>query len=377
MRWIEKQRNILDFTLGSLLRRRGKSLALLIVYSLVIFMLASVIFFTHAIKKEAAVVLEGAPEMIVQRLIAGRHDLIPKSYADTIREIKGVYAVNGRLWGYYYDPTNGANYTLMVDSDLNDTAGSIVIGKGVARNLPGDNYGAIPLKASDGSYLFLKVGGILPAESELVSADLILMSEKDFRLMFGIPDEYVTDITLQVRNPKEYTTVATKISQLLPDSRPILKEEILRTYDAVFDWRAGILIVILLGSILAFLILAWDRSAGLSVEEKHETGILKALGWETSDILLMKFWEGVAISLTSFLVGILAAYVHVFFFASGLFEPVLKGWSVLYPEFRLTPFIDGYQVATLFLLTVVPFTIATIIPAWRTATIDPDTMMRT
>jgi ABC-type lipoprotein release transport system permease subunit len=251
-----------------------------------------------------------------------------------------------------------------------------MIGKGVARNLPGDNYGAIPLKASDGSYLFPKVKGIIPAESELVSSDLILMSETDFRRMFGIPAQYVTDITLEVRNPKEYTTIAAKISQLLPDSRPILREEILRTYDAVFDWRGGILIVILLGSIMAFLILAWDRSAGLSAEERRETGILKAIGWETSDILLMKFWEGVAVSLTSFLLGILLAYAHVFFFASALFEPVLKGWSVLYPEFKLTPFIDGYQVATLFFLTVVPFTIATIIPAWRTATVDPDTMMR-
>jgi len=270
--WIEKQRYIVDYTIASLLRRKGKNLALLSVYTIVIFLLASILLFTHAIKREASLVLENAPEMVVQRLVAGRHDLMPVSHVEIIKKIKGVYEVKGRLWGYYYDPTNGANYTLMVDERISNAPGSIIIGKGVARNLPGEDYGMIPLKTSAGSYLFLKVADILPAESELVSADLILMSEIDFRTMFGIPEQYVTDITLQVRNPKEYTTIATKISQALPDSRPILREEILRTYDAVFDWRGGLLIVILLGSVLSFLILAWDRSAGLSAEEKLAGG---------------------------------------------------------------------------------------------------------
>jgi lipoprotein-releasing system permease protein len=172
------------------------------------------------------------------------------------------------------------------------------------------------------------------------------------------------------------TTIATKIVQLLPDTRPILRDEILRTYDAIFDWRGGMIMVILFGAVMAFIIFAWDKAAGLSAEERREIGILKGIGWETSDVLMMKFWEGVAVSLTSFLLGVLLAYVHIFFTSSTLFEPALKGWSVLYPSFRLTPFINAYQVGTLFFLTVVPYTVATIIPSWRAATIDPDSVMR-
>jgi ABC-type lipoprotein release transport system permease subunit len=66
----------------------------------------------------------------------------------------------------------------------------------------------------------------------------------------------------------------------------------------------------------------------------------------------------------------------VFLASSVLFEPVLKGWAVLYPKFKLVPFIDASQVVTLFFLTVVPYTVATIVPSWRAATVDPDSVMR-
>jgi ABC-type lipoprotein release transport system permease subunit len=90
----------------------------------------------------------------------------------------------------------------------------------------------------------------------------------------------------------------------------------------------------------------------------------------------MKYWEGVVISLSSFLLGVLFAYVHIFFASSVVFEGALKGWSVLYPHFKLTPFVNAYQVATLFFFTVIPYTVATIVPSWRAATIDPDSVMR-
>ena len=136
------------------------------------------------------------------------------------------------------------------------------------------------------------------------------------------------------------------------------------------------MIVILFGALLAFAILAWDKASGLSLDEKREIGVLKAIGWETSDVILMKFWEGMTISLSSFLSGIILAYFHVFLTSSVLFEPALKGWAVLYPQFKLTPFIDASQIVTLFFLTVVPYTVATIVPSWRAATVDPDSVMR-
>jgi ABC-type lipoprotein release transport system permease subunit len=374
--WINRQRNILDFTLSSLLRRKGKNGALLFVYILVIFFLASVIFLTHAIKREASLILKDTPEMIVQRMVAGRNDPIPVRYIDKLQDIKGVNSVQGRLWGYYYDPVVGANYTLIVPEDSRLETGSIRIGKGISRTRLIDEEDEMEFKAHDGTILHLRIQKILSPESELVSSDLVLVSEDDYRRLLGLSRKFVTDITLRIKNPNEYSVIANKIAERLPDTRIILREEIARTYDLVFNWRSGMMMVILSGALLAFFIFSWDKASGLSAEERKEIGILKATGWETSDVILMKFWEGLVVSLSSFCVAILLAYAHIFFTSGALFEPALKGWAVLYPKFRLIPFVDPYQVVTLFFLTVVPYTVATIIPSWRAATVDPDSVMR-
>lgn len=375
-RALDRHRNILDFALSSLARRKAKNISLFLVYSLIIFVIASLIFFVQALKREAALLLEGAPDMVVQRMIAGRHDLIPVRYGEKIRLIRGVSAVMPRQWGYYYDPVFRANYTLLVPDTAPPQPGSIFIGSGVARNLRIKTDDLITLRSYTGTPLLLTVSGIMPYHSELVAADLILMARADFQAMFNMPDNVATDLAVMVANPGELTTIAAKIIEQFPDSRPILKTEILKTYDSLFDWRGGMMVVLLGAALLSFVIFAWDKASGLSAEERKEIGILKSIGWETGDVLLLKFWEGVAISLSAFLAGVLLAYGHVFFASAAVFSNALKGWAILYPQFRLVPAIDGYQLTVLFTLSVLPYTAATIIPAWLAATIAPDTALR-
>jgi len=408
--WIEKQRYIIDFTISSLLRRKVKNFGLLALYTLIVFILASTMFFTYSIKKEASLILKDAPEIVVQKIVAGRHDLFPVGYIDAIKNIRGVAAVESRLWGYYYDSLVSANYTLLtppgnadsaditkpsaktavVESEsgadkskplfeLNGTAlepGTLIIGNGIARLRAIGKGDYMPFRAFDGKVLNFRIAGTLSSQSELVSSDLMLITEDDYRKLFGIDKSYVTDVTVAVNNPSEVAMVASKIKKRLPDARPIIRDEILRTYDSIFNWRGGMMIVIFSAAVLAFVIFAWDKASGLSAGERREIGILKAVGWETSDVIQMKFWEGAMVSLTAFFSGVILAYIHVFFTGSIVFEPALKGWSNLYPHFALTPFINVEQLTTLFFLTVVPYTVATIVPIWRAATIDPDSAMR-
>ena len=376
MKWIERQRNFIDFTLSSLSRRKGKNATLVLVYTLLVFIISSVIFFTQAIRREAEALLQNAPDMVLQRMVAGRHDLIPLSYGEKIKTIRGVTSVQGRLWGYYYHPAAHSNYTVMAAEPFASGDGAAEVGSGVPKTWQTAADNLLYMKAADGTVLGLRMVKVFSEASDLIAADLIVVSRATFKKLFGIADGQATDLAVEIGNQKEAATIALKMVQLYPDTRPILRDEIKRTYAAIFDWRSGYIIVLLSGSVLAFIIFAWDKATGLSAEEKIEIGILKALGWETSDVLLMKFWEGTVISLTSFLLGVIAGYSHVFFASAPLFAHALKGWSVLYPAFKLTPAVNAYQIAILFFFTVVPYAIITIIPAWRMSVTEPDAVMR-
>jgi len=376
MSWIERQRSFLDFTLSALLRRKWKNVSLLLVYTFTVFLISSVIFFTNGLRYEAETILQDAPEMIVQRTMAGRQALVPLHYAKEIKKIRGVRQVKPRLWGYYYHPAAQANYTLMVRDDYANGEDTVEVGAGVQRTwgtIRGDH---LYFRTFDGEALELRIIKTFTSSSELVTSDLIIMSEETFRRLTGIPKGFATDMAVTIRNSRESQTIAEKVSLSLPETRCILKEEILRTYTALFDWRGGYTIVLLVGAFLAFMIFAWDKATGLSAEERLEIGILKGVGWDTSDILMIKFWEGCVISLTAFLLGVSAAFIHTFMASAPLFEHALKGWATLYPAFQLNPNVDAYQLAVLFTLTVLPYSFVCLIPAWKWASSDPAVVMK-
>ncbi len=378
--FFERQRYLIDFTMASLLRRKGRNLILFAVYTLIIFILGSVMLFSHSIRREAALMLENAPQITVQKISMGRHGLISAEHLKFLGEIRGVRRAEGRLWGYFFDQASMANYTLMVpakaDAGQELKPGEAMIGQGVARARNLAKGRPLFLLSPSGKMFKFKITKIFPSQSELVSTDLVLISESDFRNFYRIKPGLFTDLALSVRNAREIDKIVEKASKKLPDARFITKRDILRTYEAIFSWREGLLLALLGASIIAFAIFAFDKASGLSADERREIGILKAVGWETGDVLAMKFWEGAIISLGAFFTGIALAYGHVFFFDAGLLEPVLKGWAVIYPRFTLTPAIDGLQIASLAFFTIIPYTAATIIPIWRAAIADPDMVMR-
>lgn len=382
-----RQLKLLEYALASLLRRKGKTLSLIMVYALIIAVLASVLLLTQALRSEAGRLLSHTPDLVVQRVLGGRHDLLPVHYQDKITSLPGVGRVEPRIWGYYYDALVGANYTFqgvgpgilelpLLTGRLPVSEEECAVGSGIAASrllTVGDD---LILIDSDNLGVSFQVVGIFQPRSDLLTHDLVLFEPETLRRFFGFPPGTATDLAVTVHNRQEVDNIARKIKRELPDVRPITHAEISRTYDAVFNWRSGMLLSMFALALLAFCVLAWDKATGLSAEEKREIGILKAVGWDTSDVLLFKFWEGAVISVTAFLFGLALGFVHVFWFKAPLLAMVMKGWSVLFPAFQLVPQVDLQQIFTLGFLTVVPYLVATVVPSWRSATTDPDQVMR-
>ncbi len=376
---------LLTFALFRLRTRAWRHLAISMVYAFLVFFASSVVFYSDAMEDEAARLLSGGPDLVVQSMKGGRSVTVKGNHAGRIEGILGVSGVAPRYWGYYFDPLSRANFTIMalsgpapeiesMEGGLPQGPGECAIGAGVAaaRSLGvGDD---LVLLDSEGTGRVFLVTGVFTAASSLLTNDLVLLHMTDVKDILALDGP--TDLAVTVANPMEVDTVASKIREISPLLRPLAKRDILATYQGVFKWRGGVMLLFLFMPLLAFAILVWDRATGVSGEDLRLIGILKALGWTSSDVMEVKFLESLAVSLSSFGLGFLAGLAHVYLWGAPLISQVIRGWSKLFPAFvpGSPPHLEGcFSLALIF---VAPYLVAGVLPFWKSASMDPDVIMR-
>ncbi len=387
---IERQLNILDYALHSLARRPGRHLSITFIFALVIFLVASFQMVTASLKHSADVLLKTAPEITVQKMVAGRQVMMRVGDMARVGKVFGIKEIYPRVWGYHFAARNGANYTIIgldparqrqlppyLDGVKMPLApGEAIVGLPLAKLLDLGGRRVFSLARGDLSLKSFRLAGTFPAASDILTGDLLVTNIADARDLLGMKADEITDICVSVANPAEVRTIAGKISRVMPGTRVLTRDQIRKTYQAVFSWRSGFGSICLLTALAAFFILAWDRASGLSAGERRETAILKVLGWQTTDIITLRFWEGGAVATMAFLLGVMAAWLHVTIGAAALFRPVLMGWSVLRPNLELVPVTRVSDFIIVFTFTVLPYLAATVIPAWHSATVPPDAAVR-
>lgn len=389
-----RQLNILDYALRSLRQKLLKNTAVFCIFALVIFLLTSFHLLGKAFTEAAEFILLTVPDITVQQMSAGRQTSLSSGAAGKLSAIYGIRKMEERIWGYYFDESNGANYTVIgmdhrhedVDKGewlgLSDgrlpepgARGEVVISGEVGRLLALGERQYFTLFRPDLSLHSFKTVGFFDSSWDIVTADVILMSLADARELFAIPDGYITDLLVYAGNPQEIETIAAKISENLPGSRVITRSQILKTYKVVFNWRSGLGTICLLTALATFIVLAWDKASGMSGEEVREVGVLKVLGWQTSDIIALRFCESGAVGVLAFFTGYLLGWVHVVMFEGALFKPVFLGWSVLRPAFRVVPSFTFADMLLIFSISVIPYFCATAVPAWRAAVIRAESVI--
>ncbi len=389
---LQQQLNILDYGLAAIWRKRLRNLSIFLVFSSLIFLLGSFQFLSSSLTKTAESLLQTVPDIIVQQLSAGRQVPLLTKSQQQLDDIFGIKSIRPRIWGYYFDESNGANYTVIGinlekqegklpkifhrgNSGVGNNPGDVVLGQEVVKGLGLGTRNNFSLFRADLSLASFQRVDLFDASSNLLTNDLILMSLGDARDLFGYAENEITDLMISVANPYEIPTIAKKISEAIPGSRVITQEQIKQTYGAIFGWRSGFGSACLLSGLVAFMILAWDKGLGLSEEDRKEVGILKILGWQTGDIIRLRFYESLAISVMAFLVGITLAWMHLLIWDCALLHPIFLGWSVLRSPLEVQPFLQGRDILLLFSISVLPYLAATAIPAWRSAIIKADSIV--
>ena len=387
---------LITYAIDAILRQKTKNLFIVIIFTILTFILCSVFFITTSIRYELDSTVNSLPQIIVQKIKAGKAYDLDSSMVDDIIEIAGVSDATERVWGYYYFVNGGVNFTvvgldqyenqykssfkkLIKQFDLSDMEqnSSMVVGRGVKKIMLDSYYDKyFNFIKPDGTFKKMYIGGVFDADTQLESNDMIILSKDDVRDLFDIDEDKATDIVVSVSNPKEIPTVAQKIKLLYPDTRIITNEDLKVSYQNIFDYKSGLFLAIFIVSLFTFFMIIYDKSSGLSSEEKKEIGILKAIGWTVDDVLKEKFYESFIISFIAYLSGIIFAFIFVYIFQAPILSNIFVGYSKLKTTFEL-PFV--FDIQTLFLvffLSVPIYIAATIIPSWRVATLETDEVIR-
>ncbi len=386
---------LIEYAINAILRQKYKSFFITTILTLLIFLLTSIFFITNSIKYELNSTVDALPEIVVQKIKAGRHYDIDVETQDAILEITGVVDAVARVWGYYYFENAGVNFSIVgIDefeaqykpslTKVAEESGlhsaempSMVVGSGVKRTMSKNYYKEyFNFIKPNGTLRKVDIIGVFDGDTQLESNDMIVMSKDTAREIFDMQEDKATDIVVTVLNPDEVQTIASKIKLLYPDSRIITKNDFKISYQNIFDYKSGIFLALFIISLFTFFIIIYDKASGLSSEEKREIGILKAIGWRIDDVLKEKFYEGFIISFVAYIVGVILALGFVYIFQAPFLQNIFTGYSQLKTSFEL-PFI--FDVQTLFLvffLSVPIYIAATIIPSWKTATLDADEVVR-
>jgi ABC-type lipoprotein release transport system permease subunit len=380
---------IFEYALVSLARRWQKHLILVLIYALLVGFYTSIILLTNGLRKEAILVLQDVPELWIQKISGGRLQPISKNLIDSLQNIRGVAKVYQRIWGYMPESSTGAVFTVMGIADsiteipfiqnnfskpLADD--EVLVGSGLLtlRNLQIGDY--LSLSDLADSIQNFKIVGSFEAKADILTKDLLVFNVKKARSLLDLSPDQATDIALKIRNLDEVDNIGNKIDNRFPFLRVVSKQQLTATYTTLFSWRGGLLLYGSLMTLLAFMILIYDRASSLGLQERKELGILKSVGWGINHVLWLKISEAIIISFTATFVGLLLGYGHIFFFDASLLKPFMAGWSVLYPSFYFPISVEISDILLLVLLSIVPYLTVAIIPAWLAAITDPAEVMR-
>jgi putative ABC transport system permease protein len=391
---LRRHRNLFYYALDCLRKYKTRTFVVIIAFTIAISMLSSILFLKDGLEREAEISVSLAPDITVQYLKGGRLLLLPVSYIDKASEIKGVVKVLPRIWGYAGIGLN--TYTVM-GLDLSDVevyhglsslvkrgrfltaedsgTGSIVIGELLAGVLKVDVGDTVILLSESIEANRFTVIGIFSSETTIYTADLIVMSMEDARRFFRIPEGYVTDMIVYVDPEVPVDNVATELS-MLPNSRVLTQDILLRGYKAAYGGRGGFLVTFWVILLSAVALICFSQATIVGRESRFEVGLLKTFGFTTLDIIEIRLIESLILGTFSASLGMIIGIIYDIWFKAGIFAQALLGWAFLPAEFHMPVYVSFPSVFSLYAVTVLPLLFATTVPAWLNAITDPELAMR-
>ena len=385
-----------NFLFLLLFTHKSKHLAIFFISILIVFLSSSILFISNTLKKEIFTTLENQSDFVIQKINSGKSQYTPISWIEDFKEISGVKNIQQRVYGQYYFMPENVYFTI-VGIDLFEEGSSknikellevlniseflqsdsMIIGNGIKKLFDKYKYiDSYDFKLFNNDLKEIKIFKDLPQKANLVANDLIIMDINLAKEILNIKEDEATDIVLNVPNNLERANVKDQLILKHSNTRILQKENLKKEYENMFNYKGGIFLILFIIVILTFTLILYQRYSMISLGDKKEIGILKAVGWSIKDILKLKIMENFIVAFMAFIIGIILSYIFVFILNAPILKNIFIGSQNLQNDFIFNANIQIDSLITLFLFFMIPFLSAVLIPVWKVAIIDSTQSMK-
>ena len=370
-------------------KQKTKYISIFILATLTIFLLSIVIFIKSSLQNEILKTLESHNDFIIQKEFGGRIFDIENQLEDRLKNIYGVKNITKRVYGRYKFLSEDVYFTIIgVDfSNLNKelknlglqniSKDEMIVGFEVDNLLKKYKYtNYYDFFLPNKEIKKVKIAKVLEKESNIISSDIIILDINLARDILGINRDFSTNIAFDVPNELERANIKQKLQRLDFDLNIIQKEDILKKYETIFNYKGGVFLILYLVVLFAFIMILYQRYSQVSINERKQIAIFKAIGYSVRDIIKIKMSENFVVAFVSYLFGVLLAYFFVFILNAPILKNIFIDFSNIKNDFIIYPYIEFSTFVTLFLFFMVLFLSSVLIPVWKISAINPYESLR-
>lgn len=370
-------------------KQKTKYISIFILATLTIFLLSIVIFIKSSLQNEILKTLESHNDFIIQKEFGGRIFDIENQLEDRLKNIYGVKNITKRVYGRYKFLSEDIYFTIIgVDfSNLNKelknlglqniSKDEMIVGFEVDNLLKKYKYtNYYDFFLPNKEIKKVKIAKVLEKESNIISSDIIILDINLARDILGINRDFSTNIAFDVPNELERANIKQKLQRLDLDLNIIQKEDILKKYETIFNYKGGVFLILYLVVLFAFIMILYQRYSQVSINERKQIAIFKAIGYSVRDIIKIKMSENFVVAFVSYLFGVLLAYFFVFILNAPILKNIFIDFSNIKNDFIIYPYIEFSTFVTLFLFFMVLFLSSVLIPVWKISAINPYESLR-
>ncbi len=291
---------------------------------------------SEGIRADAALSVREGPDLYLTLDQFGRNAAVPLKYLPAFRRSPNITAVVPRIVGRataVIGPPDAqqADTSLVVILGLEPQQtklapwpekpgperalrdGEAMIGSALADHYALHIGQQFTLKVGDATMAF-RLSAIFPRQSTIWSAQLVCLTLADAGKLFELPG-HASDFLIYCRpgpgNIQAVREDALSILGDLPYRLQTKKDEVAAYLDKGFRQQQGVFTVWFLVA-FAVGIPALLIASGLGLSQRNrEIGICKALGWQTTDVMLMVSFEQMFLSVIAACLAVLASYLWV------------------------------------------------------------------